>query len=250
MAVLEAAGLRKAFRIPDVSRTTVRQHALAFFRPRRFRELRVLSDVNFELRQGESLGLMGRNGSGKSTLLKILSGIYEPDAGRVVRRASVTPILELGLGWNPELDAIDNVRLIGSVMGLSLAEIRRGMDEILAFAEVEAFANLKLQHYSSGMSARLAYAVAFHTIREVLILDEIFAVGDAGFRSRCEARYREVHAAGHAAILVSHDPNIISAFCTRALLLERGRITIDGAPDAVCSAYDRATVQHQHDVFA
>jgi ABC-type polysaccharide/polyol phosphate transport system ATPase subunit len=250
MAVLEAAGLRKAFRIPDVSRTTVRQHALAFFRPRRFRELRVLSDVNFELRQGESLGLMGRNGSGKSTLLKILSGIYEPDAGRVVRRASVTPILELGLGWNPELDAIDNVRLIGSVMGLSLAEIRRGMDEILAFAEVEAFANLKLQHYSSGMSARLAYAVAFHTIREVLILDEIFAVGDAGFRSRCEARYREVHAAGHAAILVSHDPNIISAFCTRALLLERGRITIDGAPDAVCSAYDRATAQHQHDVFA
>jgi ABC-2 type transport system ATP-binding protein len=248
MAVLEAAGLHKAFRIPDVSRTTVRQHALAFFRPRRFRELRVLDDISFELRQGESLGLMGRNGCGKSTLLKVLSGIYEPDAGRVVRRAAITPILELGLGWNPELDAVDNVCLIGAVMGLTLTEIRRGMDEILAFAEVETFANLKLQHYSSGMAARLAYAVAFHTVREVLILDEIFAVGDAGFRRRCETRYRELHAAGHSVVLVSHNPIIISAFCTRALLLEDGKIVMDGAPAAVCNAYETATSGHEDDV--
>ena len=239
MNVLEAHGLSKTFRIPHVERNTVRQHALALFRPRQFRQLRVLDAVSLTLGQGESLGLMGRNGCGKSTLLKILSGIYSADAGRVVRRARITPILELGLGWNPELDAIDNVYLIGAVMGLTLAEIRSAMDEILAFAELEAFANLKLQHYSSGMALRLAYAVAFHAVREVLILDEVFAVGDAGFKLRCENRYRALSAAGHSMILVSHNPLIISGFCHRALLLEGGSVVADGVPDEVCFAYDR-----------
>ena len=149
---------------------------------------------------------MGRNGSGKSTLLKILCGVYLPDRGRVTRARRDHAGLELGVGWNPELDAVDNVLLIGSVMGLSLAEIRRSMDEILAFAELERFANLKLKHYSSGMSERLGYAVAFKAVRDVLVLDEIFAVGDAGFKARCEARYRELRPRGHTAIIVSHDP--------------------------------------------
>jgi ABC-type polysaccharide/polyol phosphate transport system ATPase subunit len=237
MAVLEAAGLRKAFRIPDVSRTTVRQHALAFFRPRRFRELRVLDDVSFELRQGERLGLMGRNGCGKSTLLKLLAGIYEPDRGHVTRRAAITPILELGVGWNPQLDAVDNVYLIGAVMGLSLREIRAGMNEILAFAGLEAFAHLKLQHYSSGMAARLAYSVAFQAVREVLILDEIFAVGDAGFQLRCEQKYQALSAAGHSLVLVSHDTRVISRFCDRALLLDDGRVAMVDAPGRVAAEY-------------
>src|SRR5689334_12309413 len=154
---------------------------MGLLRPRRFERLQALDGVSFDVRRGEAIGIMGRNGSGKSTLLKILAGIYRPDRGHVAVRAAVTPILELGVGWNPELDAIDNVCLIGSVMGLSLPEIRRGMDEILAFAEVERFANLKLKHFSSGMASRLAYAVAFQAVGEVLILDEIFAVGDAGF---------------------------------------------------------------------
>ena len=239
MAVLEAVGITKTFRIPHIARNTVRQHALALFRPRIFRELRVLDNVSFELAAGESLGLMGRNGSGKSTLLKIMSGIYQPDRGRVVRRAAITPILELGLGWNPELDAIDNVYLIGAIMGLTLAEIRTALDEILAFAELEAFANLKLQHFSSGMAARLAYAVAFHAVREVLILDEVFAVGDAAFKVRCEDRYRALHAAGHSIILVSHNPRIISTFCRRALLLEAGRIRSEGPAAAICDEYER-----------
>jgi ABC-type polysaccharide/polyol phosphate transport system ATPase subunit len=238
-AVLEAVGVSKSFRIPDDPRNTVRQHAMALFRPRRFRELRVLDDVSLALQPGESLGLMGRNGSGKSTLLKILSGIYRPDAGRVVRRAAITPILELGLGWNPELDAIDNVYLIGVVMGMTRSEITHAMDEILSFAEVEAFANLKLLHYSTGMAARLAYAVAFHAVREVLILDEVFAVGDAGFKQRCEDRYRALHRAGHATVLVSHNPLIISGFCQRAVLLENGTIWMDGPAGAVCDEYDR-----------
>ena len=122
-------------------------------------------------------------------------------------------------------------------MGLSLAEIRRSMDEILAFAELERFANLKLKHYSSGMSSRLAYAVAFQAVREVLVLDEIFAVGDAGFKARCEARYRELRARGHAAVIVSHDPHVISTFCERALLLEAGRIALAAAGQDIATRY-------------
>ena len=198
----------------------------------------MLDDVSFELRRGESLGLMGRNGGGKSTLLKIVSGIYQPDRGTVdAQRAPVTPILELGVGWNPDLDAIDNIELLGTVMGLTLRELRAATREILAFAELERFANLELRHYSSGMAARLAYAVAFRAVREVLILDEIFAVGDAGFKERCQARYRELHRAGHSMLLVSHEPRTIATFCERALLLEGGRIVIAGPAADVADAY-------------
>ena len=133
----------------------------------------VLDGISFSVERGQTLGIMGRNGCGKSTLLKILSGIYQPDSGAVITRAPLTPILELGVGWNPELDAIDNIMLIGSVMGLTLKELRASTDEILDFAELQRFANLKLQHYSSGMASRLAYAIAFRAVREILILDEI-----------------------------------------------------------------------------
>ena len=132
---------------------------------------------------------------------------------------------------------MDNVLLIGSVMGLSLAEIRRSMEEILAFAELERFAHMKLKHYSSGMSERLGYAVAFKAVREVLVLDEIFAVGDAGFRARCERRYRELRSLGHSAIIVSHDPRVISTFCDRALLLDAGQIVVEGSPREVAERY-------------
>lgn len=247
MALISVDGVSKSFWIPSVRRETIREHVFNLFRRRRFRRLTVLDGVSFELRQGETLGIMGPNGSGKSTLLKILCGVYAPDRGRVTRRAAITPILELGVGWNPDLDAIDNVYLIGSVMGLSLREIRRSMDEILSFAELEPFANLSLKHYSTGMASRLAYAVAFHAVREVLVLDEIFAVGDAGFRARCEERYRQQRANGHTVLIVSHDPRIIRTFCDRAILLKDNRIAFEGAPQEVVDRYistlTHATVQ-------
>src|SRR5215467_6755766 len=189
--ILEVARVSKVFNVPSVRRNTVREHVFDAFRPRPVEKLRVLQDVSFSVARGETLGIMGRNGCGKSTLLRIVAGIYQPDHGNVIVRAPMTPILELGLGWNADLDAIDNIFLIGSVMGMSLREIRSGIDEILAFAELEPFANLKLQHYSSGMGARLAYSIAFKAVREILILDEIFAVGDEGFQNRCKDRYRE-----------------------------------------------------------
>lgn len=236
-AVISSRDVSKTFRIPAVRRETVREHALDFFRRRPHETLRVLESVSFELRQGESLGLMGRNGSGKSTLLKILSGIYAPQSGEVIVRAPVTPILELGVGWNPDLDAIDNIELIGTVMGLPLRELRRATPEILSFAGLERFAHLELRHYSSGMAARLAYAVAFRAVREVLILDEVFAVGDAGFKERCQERYSEMHRSGRSLLLVSHEPRTIAAFCDRALLLEGGRIVMDGPASDVADAY-------------
>ena len=158
--LIEIDAVSKSFEIPSVRRETVREHLFGVLEPRKFERLQVLDRVSFELRAGETLGIMGRNGCGKSTLLKILCGIYTPDAGAVRVHTGITPILELGVGWNPELDAIDNVFLIGSVMGLSLRDIQARLDSILGFAELERFANLKLKHYSSGMAARLAYAAA------------------------------------------------------------------------------------------
>jgi ABC-type polysaccharide/polyol phosphate transport system ATPase subunit len=235
--VVEVRDVSKTFAIPQVRRDTVREHALDLFRRRGSERLTVLDSVSFELRRGESLGLMGRNGSGKSTLLKIVSGIYTADAGTVDVHAPVTPILELGVGWNPDLDAIDNIELLGTVMGMTLKELRAATPEILQFAELEKFARLELRHYSSGMAARLAYAVAFRAVRDVLILDEIFAVGDAGFKERCQDRYRQMHRHGHSMLLVSHDPRTIATFCDRALLLEAGRIAMSGAAAAVADRY-------------
>jgi ABC-type polysaccharide/polyol phosphate transport system ATPase subunit len=237
MAIIDVEAVSKAFLIPSVHRETVREHLLGMLEPRRFERLQVLDEVTFGVNPGEALGIMGRNGCGKSTLLKIMCGVYLPDRGRVSTHAAITPVLELGVGWNPELDAVDNVLLIGSVMGLTLKEVRRSLDDILAFAELERFANLKLKHYSSGMSARLGYAVAFRAVREVLILDEIFAVGDAGFRARCEARYRDLRASGHTAVIVSHDPRVIATFCDRALLLDAGRIAMEGTARDVADRY-------------
>jgi ABC-type polysaccharide/polyol phosphate transport system ATPase subunit len=236
-AAVTAHRVAKSFRIPAVRRDTVREHALDLFRRRPHETLCVLDDVSFELRRGESLGLMGRNGCGKSTLLKIVSGIYAPDRGDVGVCGAITPILELGVGWNPDLDAIDNIELLGTVMGLGLRELRKATPEILAFAGLERFAKLELRHYSSGMAARLAYAVAFRAVRDILILDEIFAVGDAGFKERCQERYRELHLSGRSMLLVSHEPRTIAAFCDRALLLEGGRIILEGRAAHVAEAY-------------
>jgi ABC-2 type transport system ATP-binding protein len=237
MALIEVESVSKAFRIPSVRRDTIREHLFSIAEPRKFERLQVLDSISFQVNRGETLGIMGRNGSGKSTLLKILCGIYAPDRGRVAVRAEVTPILELGIGWNPELDAIDNVYVAGALMGLSLGEIRDALDDIIGFAELERFATLKLKHYSSGMAARLAYAVAFSAVRDVLVLDEIFAVGDAGFKKRCEDRFRALRDRGHTMLLVSHEPRIVSSFCDRALLLEGGRIEMIGLAREVADRY-------------
>ena len=235
--LVQVVDVSKTFRIPRVRRDTVREHVFGLFDRRRFDDLHALDRVSLDLHAGETLGIMGRNGCGKSTLLKVLCGIYGADTGTVHVRGGITPILQLGVGWNPELDAIDNVYLIASVMGLSLTAIRESLDEILAFADLERFARLPLKHYSSGMASRLAYAVAFRAVREVLVLDEIFAVGDAGFRHKCEERYRQLHQNGHTVVLVSHDPRVVSSFCSRAILMDAGRVVLEGSGQEIAARY-------------
>jgi ABC-2 type transport system ATP-binding protein len=235
--LIEVDAVSKSFMIPDEPRHTIREHVMAGFSPRPRRRLPVLDSVSLQLHKGEALGVMGANGCGKSTLLKLICGIYVPDEGTITTRAPITPILDLGVGWNPELDAVDNVYLIGSLMGLSLPQIAAGLDAILDFAELRPFARMHLKHFSSGMAARLAYAVAFQAVREVLILDEVLAVGDAGFKQRCLARYHEIRAAGHTTLVVSHDPYLIQASCDRAIMLREGRIVAEGPASEVADAY-------------
>jgi ABC-type polysaccharide/polyol phosphate transport system ATPase subunit len=239
MDIIEVDRISKTFRIPTSRRDTIREHVLERFRQREWTQLAVLNGVSFTVRSGETLGIMGRNGCGKSTLLKILSGIYQPDEGRVVARAPITPVLELGVGWNPELDAVDNIYLLGTVMGLSLRDLRNIVAEILHFAQLEQFANLKLKHFSSGMASRLSYAVAFSAVSDILVLDEIFAVGDVGFKERCIERFESLHRAGHTVVLVSHEIGIVERFCSRVLLLEKGRIVSEGKPSDVTAEYLR-----------
>jgi len=241
MVALDIQEIHKSFSIPTVKLDTVREHILNSFRLRKYlrnrRELRVLSGVSFSIKAGETLGIMGRNGSGKSTLLKIITGIYQPDRGVIRCTMPITPILDLGVGWNQELDASDNIYLLGTVMGLTLRELKTAKGEILEFAGLQEFSRLELKHYSAGMAMRLAYSVAFRAVRGLLILDEVFAVGDAEFKERCYKRYEEIRQAGHTVLMVSHSPTDIERFCDRAILLEGGKIVQEGSGQEIARAY-------------
>ncbi|MFH1132670.1 MAG: ATP-binding cassette domain-containing protein [Pseudomonadota bacterium] len=239
MALIEVSSVSKCFRIPSEPRRTIREHVFGFLRPRTFSSLEVLNDISFKLIPNETLGIMGGNGVGKSTLLKIICGVYPPDSGKVTLHCGITPILELGVGWNPELDAVDNILLAATIMGFSLKQAKQSIEKMLVFAELERFANLELKHFSSGMSARLAYSIAFHTVREVLILDEVFAVGDAGFKERCKKRFNQLRQQGHACILVSHDPSQIPEFCDRAILIDQGCIAMEASGREITDEYLR-----------
>jgi lipopolysaccharide transport system ATP-binding protein len=183
-----------------------------------------LRNVSFEVRQGEVLGIIGRNGAGKSTLLKVLSRITEPTEGRATLKGRVSSLLEVGTGFHPELTGRENIYLNGAILGMARTEIRRKFDEIVAFAEVETFLDTPVKHYSSGMYVRLAFAVAAHLEPEILIVDEVLAVGDAQFQKKCLGRMREVAVGGRTVLFVSHNMNAVESLCTTALRLERGGV--------------------------
>ncbi|MBW7881361.1 MAG: ABC transporter ATP-binding protein [Caldilineaceae bacterium] len=200
-------------------------------------EVWALQDVSFEIRQGEAVGIIGRNGAGKSTLLKILSRITEPSAGRVTIRGRVASLLEVGTGFHPELTGRENIYLNGAILGMSRHEIRRKFDEIVAFAEVERYLDTPVKRYSSGMYVRLAFAVAAHLEPEILVVDEVLAVGDAAFQKKCLGKMGEVARGGRTVLFVSHQMPAILRLCTRALLLKQGRIVKHGTPEQVIKAY-------------
>jgi lipopolysaccharide transport system ATP-binding protein len=212
-------------------------------------ELWALRDVSFDVKHGEILGVIGRNGAGKSTLLKILSRIVEPTVGRAVIDGRVGSLLEVGTGFSPELTGRENVYLNGAILGMSRNEIRRRFDEIVAFAEVERFLDTAVKHYSSGMYMRLAFAVAAHLDPEVLIVDEVLAVGDAGFQRKCLGKMGTVASEGRTVLFVSHQLDMIRALCHRCLLLEQGRVGASGPPEDVIAGYLRAVETKRGAVF-
>jgi lipopolysaccharide transport system ATP-binding protein len=200
-------------------------------------EFWALKDVNFEVRQGEVLGIIGRNGAGKSTLLKVLSRITEPTSGRVALRGRVASLLEVGTGFHPELTGRENIYLNGAILGMGRAEIRRKFDEIVAFAEVERFLDTPVKRYSSGMYVRLAFAVAAHLEPEILIVDEVLAVGDTEFQKKCLGKMGEVSHEGRTVLFVSHNMNAVMQLTQRAILLSGGSVTYMGNPQAAVDQY-------------
>jgi lipopolysaccharide transport system ATP-binding protein len=201
------------------------------------REFWALRDVGFELHEREVLGVIGRNGAGKSTLLKIISEITEPTEGEAHLNGRVASLLEVGVGFHPELSGRENVFLNGAILGMSRAEIRRKFDEIVAFAEVEKFIDTPVKRYSSGMYVRLAFAVAAHLEPDVLIVDEVLAVGDAAFQRKCLGKMGGMSAQGRAVLVVTHNMSIVTQLCERVLWLDRGRVAEIGPTAAVVSHY-------------
>jgi ABC-type polysaccharide/polyol phosphate transport system ATPase subunit len=227
----------KTFRVPEERSHTLKERALHPLRRTRHETFQALHEVSFDVRQGEFFGIAGRNGSGKSTLLKCLAGIYGVDSGRIWMDGRLSTFIELGVGFNQDLAARDNVVLNGIMMGLSPREARARYDAVIDFAELREFEELKLKNYSSGMHVRLAFAVAIQVDAEVLLVDEVLAVGDAAFQQKCFDVFHEMRDEGRTIVFVTHDMGSLNRFCHRALLLERGEVVHLGEPHEVADRY-------------
>lgn len=208
-------------------------------------EFWALKDVSFEIKQGDRMGIIGRNGAGKSTLLKVLSRIVTPTKGRIVMEGRVASLLEVGTGFHPELSGRENIFLNGSILGMSRAEIKSKFDEIVAFSEVENFLDTPVKRYSSGMYVRLAFAVAAHLEPEILIVDEVLAVGDAEFQKKCIGKMKDVSGEGRTVLFVSHNMAAIQSLCDKAMYLKQGKMEMIGDVEQVMSAYLKASSQIQ-----
>jgi ABC-type polysaccharide/polyol phosphate transport system ATPase subunit len=242
---IEVENVSKRFRIPLDRSTTLKYRAVHLRSTSRYHDLYALDDVSFSVPFGEFLGVIGPNGCGKSTLLNILAHIYEPTRGRVSVSGQVSPFLELGVGFNPELTARENVYLNGAVLGLSRRELDGRMDEIIHFAELEQFADQKLKNFSSGMQVRLAFSVAIQADATVLLMDEVLAVGDAVFQAKCFDVFARYKREGRTVVLVTHDLGSVDNYCDRALYLDHGKLIDDGQSSNVTSHYRRRVGQQQ-----
>jgi len=234
---IEVRGLSKTFRTPRHHVHTLKERALHPLRKRQYDERTVLDAIEFDVMAGEFFGIVGRNGSGKSTLLKCLAGIYRADGGTISVAGRLAPFIELGVGFNPDLTAHDNVVLNAVMMGISPKQARDRFDEIMAFAELEEFVDLKLKNYSSGMQVRLAFAVMVQADADVLLIDEVLAVGDAAFQQKCFDVFYELRERGKTIVLVTHAMELVRQFCHRAMLISGGEIVSIGDPDEVGRRY-------------
>jgi ABC-2 type transport system ATP-binding protein len=234
---IKVENISKTFRIPHEKISSLRGAFVNLFGNKGYEEFKALDNVSFKVKKGEFFGIIGRNGSGKSTLLKILAGIYKPDEGRVKINGLISPFLELGIGFNPELSGRDNIYLNAAVLGLTHKQIDEKFDDIVRFSELKRFIDQKVKNYSSGMQVRLAFSVAIHANRDILLMDEVLAVGDANFQGKCLTEFMRYKKLGKTVILVTHDILTVQKYCDRAMLLREGKIQIVGNPEKVCSEY-------------
>jgi len=236
--VIEVRDIEKSFQIASHKVDSLKERLTAFSH-QEHKMLHALRGVSFDVRRGEFFGIVGRNGSGKSTLLKILASIYKADAGTVRMAGRLAPFIELGVGFNPELTAVENVELNGVMMGLHRREARERLGAILEFAELEEFVDMKLKNYSSGMLVRLAFSVMIQSDAEILLIDEVLAVGDAAFQQKCADVFHEIRDSDRTVILVTHDMSAVEHYCHRAILLHDGVVADSGDPDGVARSYLR-----------
>jgi ABC-type polysaccharide/polyol phosphate transport system ATPase subunit len=230
-------GVSKHFRRPHEQMHTFKERALHPFRRRTFDSFTAVSDVSFDVGRGEFFGIVGRNGSGKSTLLKLMAGIYQASGGDIWVNGRLSTFIELGVGFNPDLAARDNVLLNAIMLGLGPAEARARYEKVIEFAELREFEDLKLKNYSSGMNVRLAFSVMIQVDAEILLIDEVLAVGDAAFQQKCFDEFNRLRDDGKTIVLVTHDMGAVRRFCHRAMLMERGRVVDLGDPERVGAAY-------------
>jgi ABC-2 type transport system ATP-binding protein len=243
--VIEARGIHKTFRIPDQRLDTIKERVTHPLRRMRHRELHALRDVSFEVHRGEFFGIVGRNGSGKSTLLKILASIYRPDAGRVRVAGRMAPFIELGVGFNTELTARENIVLNGVLFGLTREEASRRIDAVLDFADLRDFYDLKIKNYSSGMMVRLAFSIMVQADAEIMLIDEVLAVGDAAFAQKCMNVFHERRSSGKTVVLVTHDMATVQTMCHRAMVLHEGDLRYVGDPEDAALRYYRLNFAHE-----
>jgi ABC-type polysaccharide/polyol phosphate transport system ATPase subunit len=232
-------GVSKTFRLPHQQYSTLKERVLHPLRSTDYDELHAVKDITLEIAEGEFFGIVGRNGSGKSTLLKCIAGIYSVDRGQLSIAGRLSPFIELGVGFNMDLTARDNVIINAIMLGLSRRRARERFDEVIAFAELEEFVDLKLKNYSSGMLVRLAFATAIQVDAEILLIDEVLAVGDAAFQQKCFEEFFRLKREGKTIVFVSHDMYSVERFCTRAMLMERGEVVQIGEPREIGRAYHK-----------
>ena len=237
--VIDVQGLEKTFRVPTHRVDSLKERVTRPLTRIEYRELRALQDISFDVRKGEFFGIVGRNGSGKSTLLKVLASIYRASGGRIRMAGRLAPFIELGVGFNPDLTARENVTLNGVMMGLGRREARNRLDAVLDFADLRDFAELRLKNYSSGMMVRLAFATMVQADADVMLIDEVLAVGDAAFAQKCVDVFYERRRAGKTVVLVTHDMSAVQAFCHRAMLLHDGEQLYIGEPEEAAMQYFR-----------
>ncbi|MCA9349296.1 ABC transporter ATP-binding protein [Candidatus Saccharibacteria bacterium] len=241
---ISVQGVCKGFLLPHQRTTTLKTTIIKpFSRKKKWNEDKlVLKDISFDIHKGEFLGVVGRNGSGKSTLLKIMAGVYTADKGRVDINGSLAPFIELGVGFNPELSGRDNIFLNASLLGFNRDEIEAIYEDILDFSELEEYIDQKLKNYSSGMQVRLAFSIAIQANSEILLLDEVLAVGDEAFRRKCIDYFESVKQSGKTVVLVTHDMTAVRQYCDRAIMIENGKIVKQGKPDIVAEEYSRSNL--------